>query len=68
MRMQERISLVDDEFKLARIAYHAYGEVVDFKNYVGNPMPEFNDLPSVIKQAWWAAAERIYRYPTLEEE
>lgn len=38
--------------------YHAYGSVTDFKNFQGNPMPEWSDLPDKIKAAWEAAAKR----------
>lgn len=36
--------------------YRAYGSVTDFKNYQGNPMPEWRDLPPKIQEAWRAAA------------
>lgn len=41
--------------ELAREAYHRYGSVTDFKNFQGNPMPEFDALPDTIKRAWEAA-------------
>ena len=37
---------------LARVAYRGYGETTDFKNFQGNPMPEFDALPEKIRQAW----------------
>jgi hypothetical protein len=43
----------------ARIAYTAYGKVTDWKNFRGEPMPEFDDLPEPIREAWAAAAEAI---------
>lgn len=49
----------DPKTALARKAYHAYGKVTDFKNFQGNPMPEFDDLPETIKQAWREAAHTV---------
>lgn len=43
----------------ARVAYHAYGSVTDWKNYQGNPMPEFDNLPPKIREAWEAFASRV---------
>lgn len=43
----------------ARAAYQMYGKSVDFKNFQGNPMPEWNDLPEAIKTAWEWAAEAV---------
>lgn len=40
---------------LAKKAYNAYGRKVDFKNYQGNKMPDYYDLPLPIKEAWHAA-------------
>lgn len=39
------------------VAYEAYGRVTEHKNFRGEPMPEFEDLPERIQQAWEAAAE-----------
>ena len=43
----------------AAIAYDAYGATTDYKNYLGLPMPEWEDLPETIKKAWWAAAQAV---------
>lgn len=40
--------------RMACKAYEAYGRKVSFKNYQGNPMPEYHDLPIPIKEAWHA--------------
>jgi len=48
----------------ARIAYTAYGKVTDFKNFQGNPMPAFDDLPEQIQEAWTAAAGVIWDLAT----
>lgn len=47
------------DFELAEEAYLAYGKVTDFKNFQGNPMPEFADLPPTIQAAWIAAAAKV---------
>lgn len=48
-----------DRERLARIAYSAYEAVTNFKNYQGNPMPEFDALPEKIKEAWVVACEAV---------
>ena len=40
----------------ARAAYQRYGAVTEFKNFQGNAMPAFHELPFVIQCAWCAAA------------
>jgi hypothetical protein len=37
--------------------YNVYGESVGFKNFQGNPMPKWEDLPLPIKIAWQAVAD-----------
>lgn len=51
---------------LAKNAYFAYGDVTDHKNYQGLPMPEWNDLPEKIQEAWVGAALAV-RECTLSE-
>lgn len=54
-----------DEY--AESAYAAYGDIVDWKNFRGEPMPDFDSLPEIIQQAWAAACEAtIDRY--LEQD
>lgn len=48
----------------ARIAYTAYGKVTDFKNFRGEPMPPFDELPEQIREAWTAAAGTIWDLAT----
>ena len=48
----------------ARIAYTAYGRKTDFKNFMGNPMPIFDELPEPIREAWIAAAGVIWDLAT----
>lgn len=46
---------------LAQIAYRAYGETTDFKNFRGEPMPEWENLGDRIQSAWIAATEAVRR-------
>lgn len=46
----------DVQITLARAAYQRYGAVTDFKNFQGNPMPAWAELPATIRKAWVAAA------------
>jgi len=41
---------------LAMAMYNAYGETTNFKNFQGNPMPAWEELPESIQKAWIAAA------------
>ncbi len=45
---------------IAQEAYRAYGQVTDFKNYQGLPMPTWEELPVKIREAWIAAAKKVY--------
>ena len=45
--------------KNGAIAYAAYGDIVDYKNYQGLPMPTWNELPEKIRAAWRAAAQAV---------
>lgn len=47
--------------ELAKVAYHAYGSVTDFKNFRGEPMPEFDALPETIREAWCVASETVQK-------
>lgn len=44
-----------DVTRIARLAYAAYSEATDNKNYQGLPMPLWEDLPEHIHRAWCAA-------------
>jgi hypothetical protein len=46
-------------FALAIIAYQAYGESVEWKNYQGLPMPRWEELGPAIQQAWLDAAAAV---------
>jgi hypothetical protein len=43
----------------AQLAYHAYGESTNFKNFQGNPMPAWGDLPERIRVAWGCAVRAV---------
>lgn len=45
----------------AKAAYHDYGLTTDFKNFQGNPMPEWDALPDKIKSAWIASVKSTFR-------
>jgi hypothetical protein len=52
----------EEQQVLAKAAYARYGAVTDFKNFQGNPMPEFDKLPEAIQCAWAAAASLEYNH------
>lgn len=52
-------NLITDKQYFAKVAYHAYGAVTDFKNFRGDPMPAFEDLTDKIQEAWEAAALKV---------
>jgi hypothetical protein len=54
-------STVEDPVQLAEQAYNAYGAVTDFKNFQGNPMPQWSDLPPRIQDAWRGAVARVLK-------
>lgn len=43
----------------AKKGYEAYGNQTDFKNFRGEPMPAWDELPETIQSAWVAAANVI---------
>lgn len=49
----------EDINKLAEMAYNAYGNTTNFKNYKGELMPKYSELPEDIKTAWVAAANMV---------
>lgn len=50
---------LDKAEKLAKIAYRAYGETTNFKNFRDEPMPDWDELPSTIKEAWAKASRAV---------
>jgi len=53
--------------QLAIQAYYAYGAVTDYKNFRGDPMPEWEDLPQNIRDAWKHSAAWVHRIIRAEE-
>lgn len=49
---------MDSDTVLAMEMYQAYGKSTDFKNFQGNPMPAWQDLPEGIQKAWIAAGKK----------
>lgn len=49
----------DDLVRLAQLAYDAYGNTTDHKNYQGNPMPTWDALGDTIQGAWVAAVNAV---------
>ncbi|MGW6296700.1 hypothetical protein [Streptomyces sp. NPDC055058] len=50
-----------DPAVLARKAYAAYGGATGGKNFRGEPMPAWTDLPPKTRTAWEVAAEAVAR-------
>ena len=46
-------------FAYAIIAYQAYGEATMWKNFRGEDMPKWENLPPHICEAWRRAAEAV---------
>lgn len=44
---------------LGKVGYIAYGNVTDWRNYAGLPMPEWEELSGNIQQAWAEAAVAV---------
>lgn len=44
---------------LAALGYDAYGRSTGWKNFLGDPMPKWEELPRPIQEAWMAAAVAI---------
>lgn len=47
-----------------RIAYTAYGRTVQFKNWQGDPMPSWPELPMHIREAWIVSANVVWDLAT----
>jgi hypothetical protein len=45
--------------RLAEVAYQAYGDAVSWRNFIGAPMPTWQDLPDDTRTAWVAAAAAV---------
>ena len=61
------ITMVEDKhIRLAKDMYEAYGLATHYKNFQGNPMPTWNDLPDGIQNAWVEAGKKA-RLELLKE-
>ncbi len=45
--------------ELAQIAYQAYGDSADWKNYAGLPMPAWGQLTPAVRRHWRAAVSAV---------
>lgn len=52
----------DDQIIMAKLAYGAYGQTTNFKNYQGNPMPAWDALGDTIQGAWVSAVNAVVGY------
>lgn len=56
---------------MAKLAYAAYGQTTDFKNYQGLPMPAWDALGDTIQAAWVSAINAVAAYlegpPAIDE-
>ena len=53
------MNITPEQLAAAKAAYTRYGQVTDFKNFRGDPMPEFEQLPAKIQEAWVAAVKPL---------
>lgn len=56
--------MTDDntQTELAKVAYQAYGDTTGWKNFQGNPMPQWEDLGDMIQAAWVNASQAVATY------
>ena len=47
----------DDRGSVARFLYTSYGWSADWKNFRGEPMPQWADLPEAIREHWLVVAD-----------
>jgi len=58
--LEKEINMENTELaNLAQIAYEVYAEHQNWKNYQGNPIPQWDQVRDDIKQAWQAAVRAI---------
>src|SRR5574343_2108803 len=55
---------MDNDYLLqrAKVAYTAYGQTTDFKNFQGLPMPSWDELTENIREAWVNASRAAACY------
>ena len=57
--MSKDATLIFQWEEVAKSAYLAYAAVTDNKNFRGEEMPKYEDLPDRIKDAWNAAVRQV---------
>jgi hypothetical protein len=55
----EEVTVEDQSTVLAKYAYDKYGDFVGWKNYAGLKMPDWDQLPSNIQDAWKASVRAV---------
>lgn len=48
--------------KVGEVAYQAYGDSAKWKNFLGDPMPKWDELPQEIKNHWREASQAAFDY------
>ena len=48
-------------YKYAKIAYEAYCQARNWKSVNGEVLPHFNAQSPELQDAWWEAAEAVWR-------
>lgn len=59
---------LEDVIDRAKCAYSAYGETTRFKNFRGEDMPRWDDLPAAIQSAWINASTTAARWCRPEND
>jgi hypothetical protein len=49
----------DPHLHLGKVGYNAYGAAAEWKNFAGDPMPQWDELPEHIRWKWRTAAKAI---------
>lgn len=55
----EEVKAVEDT--LGKVAFVAYCESVQHKDYAGNDIPKWESIPSPIQEAWEVAARAVHK-------
>lgn len=51
---------------LGQVNYEGYNEVTEYKNFRGEPVPQYPDLPDKIINAWEMGAKRVIEATEME--
>lgn len=54
------------EVEAGRLAYNAYGQAVRFRNFQGDPMPDWGSLSDPIRNGWIQAAKAVVERVTRD--